>query len=277
MNMLNAVRRRPLASAAVTLLVALIAAALLAGVVAPYDPLAQDPPHRLQGPSWSYPFGTDTFGRDVFSRVLYGARSSLYIAFAAAAIAGSVGLLLGLASGYLAGTFDLLLQRLVDALLSFPPLLIGLLVVVALGHSATSIMLALALALAPQTVRLARSRVLALKQERHVAAARVLGAGGPRIVLCHILPHLTSPLLAQVTTFVGIALVAEASLSYLGLGVPPPAPAWGRMIHEGSRQFLEAAPWLTIFPGLAMAATLLSVTILGDTLRDLLDPHLQDA
>jgi peptide/nickel transport system permease protein len=250
--------------------------AALAGVIAPHDPLAQDIPNRLKPPGGQALFGTDNFGRDVFSRVLYGSRFSLYVA-GVSVLAGTIlGTLLGAASAYLGGWFDLVVQRVVDVFLGFPMLVLALVMVVALGGSANTMVIALAVALTPQVARLSRARALSVKEEPYVTAARAAGANPARVVLKHILPHSLGPVLAYATGWVGTALVAESALAYLGLGVPPPYPSWGGMLHEG-RQYLEIAPWLMIFPGAALAATVLTTALLGDALRDIMDPRLSSA
>lgn len=274
------VRAEPLGAAAGLALVIIVLAALGADLIAGRDPILQDPPNRLRPPSLDYLFGTDGFGRDVFSRVVHAARASLYLAFIAVALGAGLGFAIGLASAYAGGKVDTIIQRVADVLLGFPFLVLALVMVVALGASVNTIAIAIALSLAPQVARLTRSRVLVVKTETYVLAAWALGAGPLRLLWRHILPNSWGPVLAYATGYFGTALVAEATLSFLGLGVPPPDPSWGRMLQEGARQHLEVAPWLTLFPGAALAASAFSFSLLGDALRDVLDPrslHVLDA
>ena len=266
-------RARPLAALAVAALILLATAALLADVVATHDPLAQDVAQRLRPPGLDHYFGTDGFGRDVFSRVVYGARASLFVGFLAVGMAAVAGISVGVSSAYWGGKLDLLVQRVVDLLLGFPLLVLALIMVVALGPSSIWIAIAVGLALAPQVARLSRASALSIKIETYVEAERVVGASPWRIIWSHLLPNSFPPVLAQLTGYFGVAVVAETALSFLGLGVPPPYPSWGRMLQEGVRQYFEAAPWATVFPGLALSVTVLSSALLGDAVRDLLDPR----
>ena len=266
-------RARPLAALAVAALVLLATVALLADVVATHDPLAQDVAQRLRPPGLDHYFGTDGFGRDVFSRVVHGARASLFVGFLAVSMAAVAGICVGVSSAYWGGKLDLLVQRVVDVLLGFPLLVLALIMVVALGPSSTSVAIAVSLALAPQVARLSRASALSIKIETYMEAARVVGASPWRIIWRHLLPNSFPPILAQVTGYFGVAVVAETALSFLGLGVPPPDPSWGRMLQEGVRQYFEVAPWATVFPGLALSVTVLSSALLGDAVRDLLDPR----
>jgi len=272
---LRRLRRHPAGLVAALVLALFVTAALLAPALAPYDPLAHDLTVRLRAPHAAHPMGTDAFGRDVLSRVLYGARASLGTALAGVALATLLGTLLGTLSGYAGGRIDLVAQRVVDALLAFPALVLALLLVAALRPSPTLVVAAVTLALAPQIARFARARCLEVASLEHVLAARALGAGNTRIVLRHVLPHVTPATIVLATGYVGTALVLEAALSYLGLGLPPPTPAWGRMIQEGAHLYLETAPWLTVFPGLALGVVTLAATVLGDALRDAADPRAQ--
>ncbi len=242
-----------------------LAAALLAGVLAPADPLAQDTARRLEAPSADYLLGSDNFGRDVLSRVLHGTRTALAVAVGGVATGAVVGAAVGLATAYRGGWLDLTVQRVVDALLGFPLLALAVVVVASLGVSTLSVAAAIALALAPQAARLARSSALSVRASGHVAAAVTIGAGPLRVLLRHVLPHSLTPVLVYATGFVATALAAEAALSYLGLGAPPPTPSWGGMLNEG-REFLETAPWLTLAPAAALAATAAAFALLGDAL-----------
>lgn len=265
----------PLGFAGGMLLLVMCSLAILAPLIAPYDPLAQDIPNKLAAPSSQFWFGADNFGRDVLSRVLYGARISLYVGFAAVGLATVVGMLIGVASGYLGGLVDLVIQRVVDMLLGFPGLILAMVMVVAIGASLNNVVLAIAVVFAPRVIRLARSSALSIKEEPYVLAALSIGASHTRIMLRHILPNALAPVFVLSTGYLGTAIVVEASLSYLGLGVPPPNPSWGNMIYAGSRGNLEAAPWLSVFPGLALAFVVFSFSFLGDALRDAFDPRLR--
>ena len=266
-------RTRPLAMLAMAALLVLVMVALLADVVATHDPLAQDVAQRLRPPGPDHFFGTDGFGRDIFSRVVHGTRASLLVGIIAISLGSVAGISIGIVSAYWGGKVDVLAQRGVDILLGFPPLVMALIMVVALGPSTGSVSIAIAVALVPQVARVSRASALSIKGETYIEAARVIGASSYRIVWRHLLPNSFSPILAQVTGYFGTAIVAEAALSFLGLGVPPPFPSWGRMLNEGARQYFEAAPWATIFPGLALSATVLSAALLGDAIRDVLDPR----
>ena len=268
-------RHYPLGFAGGALLVVMGIAAILAPLIAPHDPLIQDIPNRLNAPSSQYWLGTDNFGRDVLSRTLYGARISLYVGFASVGLATVVGMLIGVASGYLGGLVDLLIQRVVDMLLGFPGLILAMVMVVAIGASLNNVVFAIAVVFSPRVVRLARSSALSIKEEPYVLAAQSIGASHIRIMLRHILPNALAPVFVLATGYLGTAIVVEASLSYLGLGVPPPDPSWGNMIFAGSRGNLEAAPWLSVFPGLALALVVFSFSFLGDALRDAFDPRLR--
>ncbi len=249
-----------------------IACAVGAEVIAPHDPLAHDPQNRFVPPGASFIMGTDNFGRDVFSRVVYGARASLGVGVLSVAIAALLGTALGTASAFAGGRVDLVGQRLTDTLTAFPAIVTALVLVAAFGPSVRMVMIAVVVAFTPQVTRLARARCLEVKEQAYVEAARSVGASGVRIMLRHILPNTAGSVLVLATGYVGQALVLEAALSYLGFGVPPPEPSWGRMIFEGARLYLETAPWLTLFPGLALSLVALSFALLGEALRDTLDP-----
>ena len=257
---------------ALVLIVVTIAAAF-PDLLTSVGPLDQDVPNRLRGPGTPFLFGTDGSGRDVFSRVVHGARVSLYVGVAAVAISAVAGTGLGITSAAIGGKLDLILQRFVDAILGIPFLLLAVVVVVSLGSSVNAVVMALAFAYTPQVARLARATAMSVMAEPYVLAARLEGASIRRVMVRHLLPNTYSPVLAQATGFFGSALVAEAGLSFLGLGVPPPDPSWGRMIQEGSRLYLEVAPWLTIIPGMVLTVTVLAFLFVADALRDLLDPR----
>lgn len=254
------------------ILIVVIFLAIFADLLPLQDPLKQDAISRLLPPGDEYLMGTDNFGRDVFSRIVYGARSSLYIAVTSVALGTLLGTLFGTISAYRGGWIDLVIQRVTDTLLGFPILVLAIIVVVALGPSAHTVMAAITIGVIPQMARLARSRSLSVKEEAFIMTARAMGVSSPRIILKHVLPYTFSPILTYATGFIGIALIAESALHFLGLGVPPPHPSWGGMLQEG-RAYLEVAPWLAIFPGIVLSITVFSFVFLGDALRDLLDPR----
>ncbi|MBI4313152.1 MAG: ABC transporter permease [Chloroflexi bacterium] len=266
-------KARPLALSCTAVLLVMATAALLADFVAPRDPLAQDIAGRLLPPGNDHLFGTDGFGRDVFSRVVHGARASLFVSALAVGMAAAAGICSGMFSAYWGGKLDLLLQRAVDVLLGLPYLVLAIIMVVALGPSWVSVAFAIALALAPQIARLSRASALSTREEPYVDAARAMGASSFHTIWKHVLPNSLPPVLAQVSGYFGTAVAAETALSFLALGIPPPYPAWGRMLQEGVRQYFEAAPWATVFPGLALSATVAGAALLGEEIRDLLDPR----
>jgi len=256
-----------------TLLAATVGLVLMGYLWLPADPLALGE-ERFSPPSPSHPLGTDWFGRDVLARVLVGGRTSLGTALAAVALGAAVGTFFGGLAGYHGGILDELLMRGVDFLLAFPPLLLALFLAVLLGPGPWGIVIAIGAFNVPYFARLTRGSLLSLREREFVLAARAVGAGDPRILLRHILPHLSSPLLVQVTVSLGTALLAEAAFSYLGLGTPPPTPSWGRMLKE-AQSYFGLSPWPALFPGLFLSLTVLGLNLLGNGLRDLLDPRLR--
>jgi peptide/nickel transport system permease protein len=250
----------------------LCSAALLAPWVAPQDPLAMDMARRLQGPSAAHLLGTDEFGRDLLSRLLWGARLSLVVGAASVGIAVVLGATLGLLSGFFGGWVDLLIMRVVDVFLAFPAILLALTFVAALGPNERNVTIALGLIFWTTYARLVRASTLALRQEEYVLAARVLGAGPIRILLRHVLPNLLGPVIVVGTLGLGVAITSEAALSFLGLGAQPPTPSWGATLTFGL-QYLRQDPWLSTATGLVIMLTVLGFNVLGDGLRDLLDPR----
>lgn len=249
--------------------------AVLAPYLAPHDPLKQDYSALMRPPGPSHPFGTDALGRDVLSRVVYGARVSLLAGLISVGIALSVGLPVGLLTGYYRGFWDeYVVMRVVDGLQAFPFLILALAVAAALGPGFTNAMVAIGLGYTPAFVRIVRGAVLVVREQDYVQAARAAGATSGRILLRHVLPNCLAPVLVQTTLAVASAIIAEAGLSYLGLGVQPPAPSWGSALRE-AQGYLTMAPWMAIWPGLAIFATVLSLNLLGDALRDALDPRLR--
>jgi peptide/nickel transport system permease protein len=278
--LLRLARSKPLGTASALILGALALIAILAPVVAPYDPYEfnlteQGLPVRLQSPSAQFPFGTDTLGRDVLSRIIYGALVTLVVGFLSVAIGISGGTIIGLASGYWQGKTDQVLQRIVDTFMAFPGIILALAVVAVLGQSLINIILGIGLVIAPGASRVVRGAALAVKQNVYIDAARSIGASDLRIAARHVLPNVFAPIIILASVWIGNAIVTEASLSFLGLGTPPPTPTWGGMLAGEGRWNLENAPYLAIFPGLAISITVLAFNMLGDALRDVLDPRLR--
>jgi peptide/nickel transport system permease protein len=266
------IRTDPVALVALIYLVVSVLAVIAAPLLTPYDPLAMSPEQQFLPPSRDHPAGTDLFGRDVATRVLYGGRLSLAIGALAVLIAALPGTALGLLAGYYGRRVDRVISWLVDVMLSFPSILLALTIVAALGSSAGNVAVAVGIANIPNYARLARGQVLSVRRRPYVRAAVAIGCTNFRILLRHILPNILGPMLVLATLDVGWAILNTSALSFLGLGVQPPAPEWGAMLNEG-RGYLRDAPWVTIAPGLAIALTVLAVNLLGDFLRDALDPR----
>lgn len=251
-----------------------VTAALLAPVVAPADPAKPDFANLLQPPSRAHLLGTDDLGRDILSRVIYGARTSLLAGCVSVGLAVAIGLPLGLVSGYYRGPLDNFLMRLTDALLSFPFLVLALAIAAVLGTGLAKAMIAIGIVFTPGFIRLARGQVLSERERTYVEAARALGARDGRILWGHILPNTLSPVLVQASLAMAAAITAEATLSFLGLGTQPPTPSWGSMLNI-AQAYLGRAPWLALWPGLAIFLTVLSLNLVGDGLREVLDPRLR--
>lgn len=274
-RVLRFVRKKPLAAAAAATLLVLIAVALAASLVATHDPYSFAAPERLQGPSADHFFGTDEFGRDLFSRVIYGAQVSLKVGFITVLFSTVVGSAIGIASGYFGGWLDAVIQRLVDMLMAFPAVVLALAIVAARGQGVTNVIIALAVVQTPGLIRVVRSNVLTLKERPFIEASRVIGATPARIMAVHLLPNVTPSIIVLATAGLGGAILAEATLSFLGLGTPPPQPSWGGMLSGSARRYATDAPWLVIFPGIALSLSIYSFNLLGDGLRDMLDPRLR--
>lgn len=267
LRMVRRFRRQKAPMVAFVFLLVFVAAIVAAPVLATHDPLEQDLLGTLQPPSGDHWFGTDNLGRDVFSRALYGGRISLLGAGQALLVGLVIGVPLGLLSGYLAGKTDLLVMRLTDALMSFPPLIMMLAIVAALGPNLTNAMIALGVVFAPRFIRLVRGVVLELREEPYIEAAKSIGVSTPSILVRHILPNALPPLIVQISLATGFAILAEASLSFLGLGVQPPEASWGSMLEQGF-SFINQSPTMIVFPGVAIAVTVLSFNVIGDGLRE---------
>jgi peptide/nickel transport system permease protein len=265
--------RNRLAVSGFALLAVVLAAALFAGLLAPDDPLSMTVIDRMKSPSLRHLMGTDDFGRDIFSRVLYGARISLQVGVAVMLFTVAVGVLFGLLSGYFP-RLDGPIMRVMDAMMAFPAILFGIAIMAVLGPKTINVVIALSVVYAPRTVRIVRASVLATKQLDYVEAVRAQAAGHLRILFRHILPNCMSPLVVQATFNFAYAVLAEASLSFVGAGAPPPTPSWGNILSEG-RVYMQNAPWITIFPGVAIAITVLGLNLAGDGLRDVLDPRMK--
>lgn len=264
-------RRDKMAVAGVVFVILLMLVAIFAPHLAPYDPAEQHIIYRLRGPSDMFKLGTDEFGRDVLSRLIYGSRASLVVGLASVLAAGVVGTAIGGVSGFIGGRFDQIVSSIVNILMSFPSLLLGLIVVVVLGPGTENVIIAVALSLLPNFIRLARGPVLALREREFIVACRAMGASTTRIVLLHVLPNILGPISVMSTLWIATAIRTEASLSFLGLGVQPPWPSWGNMIKSGVDNILSN-PWLAVYSGLAITVTVLAFNVIGDGLRDALDP-----
>lgn len=272
----KALHEQPLGVFGFALVLTICLLALLAPQIAPFDPL------DIAGPSFTTPgvthwFGTDELGRDVFSRVLFGARVSVVVGFFAIVIGCGVGTLLGVFSAFEGGAIDLLLQRLIDAMMAFPSLVLALSVVAALGASEQNVILAIGWALIPGQTRVARSATLAVKNEVYIESARAIGAGNFYIMLRQVLPNIIAPLTVVATAAFGGAIVAEAGLSFVGLGIPLPDPSWGNMMSGPARTYITRAPWMAFFPGLFLSLLVFGINMVGDSLRDVVDPRLRRA
>jgi peptide/nickel transport system permease protein len=253
----------------------MIVATIFADVLSPYDPEAADFMHMLTPPNADYWLGTDMFGRDILTRIIYGARTALFVGFTAAFIGATAGLILGVASAYFGGLFDLIFQRIVDVIMAFPLIVLALAVVATLGAGTENVIIAITIPFIPQCARVVRSSALAIREIPYVDAARALGFSHTRIIMRHMVPNVMAPYLIMLTTFVGQAILLEASLSYLGMGVQEPTPAWGLMLQGGAEEYAESAPWVPIFPGLAITIAVFGFNLFGDGLRDVLDPRLR--
>jgi peptide/nickel transport system permease protein len=269
---LRRLRRNRAALAGLIVFSLIVVMALAAPILAPYPPNELNPVDSLQPPSPWYWFGTDSFGRDTLSRVIWGARISVQVGFVAVTISVVGGAILGLFSGYHRGWVDLLVSRLTDVMLAFPGILLALVIIAVLGRNLTSAMIAVGVSAMPGYIRVVRGSVLSAREHDYVLAAQVIGCGSNRILLRHILPNVIAPVIVLATLGIPNAIIAGASLSFLGLGVQPPTADWGEMLSSG-RNYFALAPWLSIFPGLALVVTVLAINLFGDGLRDALDPR----
>jgi len=266
--------RNRVAMAGLILLVLMAGASLLAPYLAPFDPDEVDILHQLEGPSGAHILGTDLFGRDIFSRILYGGRITLVVGLISVGIAASIGIVLGLVAGYYGGALDSVIMRFIDVLLAFPRILLALSIVGMLGPGLFNVMVSVGIAGITGYARLVRGSVLSARENVYVEAATVVGCPHPLILFRHILPNIIGPVIVLATLDVASAILSASSLSFLGLGIQPPTAEWGAMLNEG-RNYLRNAPWITLFPGLAIMISVLSINMLGDGLRDALDPRMK--
>lgn len=268
-------RSSPLGTAAAVALLLIFAIGALANVVSPYDPLAANFAATRREPSAQYLLGTDYLGRDVLSRIFYGARISLLVAVTSVLLGDAIGFIWGVTSGYLGRRFDMLSQRLLDIMLSFPGLILAILLMAALGARLETVIVAIAVSRVPLSTRVIRSVVLSVKEFAYVEAARCIGATSPRIMLRHIAPQCVAPMLVILSANLGTAIFAESALAFLGIGVPEPTPTWGRMLGGVLSEAFRPPWWLIVFPGLAITLTIMAANLVGDALRDILDPRLK--
>ena len=268
-------RKQPLAAFGGLLVAIMLTMALVPGLLAPYNPEINNFPDMLRPPDATYWLGTDQFGRDLLSRIIYGARTALFIGFTAAFVGATTGLVLGVTSAFLGGRVDLIIQRVIDVLIAFPTIIIALTVVAVFGSQLHHVIIAICIPFVPDAARIVRSSALALRKIPYVDAAKALGFSNARIILRHMVPNVLAPYLIILTANIGQAILLEASLSYLGLGVQEPTAAWGLMLQGGAEEYVESAPWVAIFPGLAIAVTVFGFNLFGDGVRDALDPRLR--
>ncbi len=269
------IRQYPLGAAGLAVVVVMILMAVFADFITVYDPELNAFEDMLLPPGEQYFLGTDQFGRDVLTRIIFGARTALLVGFTAASVGALAGLVLGVTSAYFGGLFDLLFQRVMDVFMAFPLIIMAMAIVSIFGPGLENVIIAITLTFIPQCARVVRSNALAIRETPYVDAARALGFSHARIILCHMVPNVMAPFLIMFSTFVGHAILLEASLSYLGLGVNEPTPAWGLMLQGGAEEYAESAPWMAIWPGIAISLAVFGFNLFGDALRDAFDPKLR--
>lgn len=267
--------QQPLGAFGAAVLIFAVVVAVLAPMLAPHSPTAIEVAEKFTPPFGKQILGTDELGRDVLSRLIFGARISMSVSLLSVGIAISAGTLIGIFSAYSGGKTDLAIQRLVDTMMAFPAIIMALALMAALGASQTNVIVALVVILLPGAVRVVRSQVLSIKEQDYTLAARAIGAGSTRIMLRHILPNVMATYIVLSTITLGYAIVVEASLSFLGVGIPPDIASWGGMLNLGATTYIDVSPWLSVFPGITIAVIVFSVNLLGDSLRDILDPRLR--
>jgi peptide/nickel transport system permease protein len=268
-------RRRPLGAIGAVIVIVMLVVGIAAPLIAPYDPLAVDFGAMLTPPSAKHWLGTDSFGRDVLSRLIFGSQTALLVGFGAALVGATAGAILGVGSAYFGGRIDLYLQRLMDIFLSFPLIILALAIVVILGNTLPNVIMAITIPMVPRCALVIRASALSIREMPYVDAARAAGFGHARIILRHMLPNVMAPYLIMTTAFLGQAILLEASLSFLGLGVQEPTASWGLMLRGAAVDFAETAPWMAVFPGLAISLAVFAFNLFGDSLRDALDPKLR--
>jgi peptide/nickel transport system permease protein len=269
------IRTKPLGAGGALIILAMLLVAASADALAPYDPYLGDYGLQFAAPSTAHWLGTDEFGRDVMSRIMHGARIALFVGFTASFAGCTIGALLGVISAYAGGKVDLLLERVMDMLLAFPQLILALAIASVLGPAVQNVVIAIAIPIIPRAARVVRSAALSVKENQYIEAVQALGAFRTRIVLLHILPNVMAPYIIMLTAQLGGAILAEASLSYLGLGTAEPTPSWGLMLSGSAPLYAEKAPWIAVFPGIAISLGVFGFNLFGDSLRDALDPKLR--
>ena len=274
-EVLKFVRTKPLGAGGALIILGMMLVALFAEVLAPYDPYRGDYGLQFARPSVDHWFGTDEFGRDVLSRVMYGARIALFVGFVASFAGCTLGGLLGVVSAYWGGKVDLILERLMDVLLAFPQLILALAIASILGPAVQNVVVAVAIPIIPRAARVVRATALSVKENPYVEAVQALGALRRRVVLRHIVPNVMAPYIIMLTAQLGGAILTEAALSYLGLGTAEPTPSWGLMLSGSAPSYAEKAPWIALFPGIAISLGVFGFNLFGDSLRDALDPKLR--
>jgi peptide/nickel transport system permease protein len=268
-------RRNPLGAAGGAVIIVMVVVAAFADFIAPYNPVANAFDRMHEPPSLENWLGTDQYGRDVFSRIIYGARTALLVGFASSFVGATLGLVLGVASAYFGGKIDLIFQRILDVFMAFPLIILALSVIAIFGTGAENVIIAITIPFIPRCARVVRSSALAIRELPYIDAARANGFSHARIILRHMVPNVMAPFLIMITAFVGQAILLEASLSYLGLGVQEPTPAWGLMLQGGAEEYAESAPWIAIFPGIAISLAVFGFSLFGDAVRDEFDPRLR--
>ncbi|PYN17364.1 MAG: ABC transporter permease [Candidatus Rokuibacteriota bacterium] len=269
------IRTKPLGAAGALIILGMMGLAFFAGALAPYDPYVGDYGQQFVRPSAEHWFGTDEFGRDVLSRIMFGARIALFVGFTASFFGCTIGALLGVISAFWGGRVDLLLERLMDILLAFPQLILALAIASILGPAVQNVVIAISIPVIPRVARVVRSAALSVKEHVYVEAVQALGASRRRVILQHIIPNVMAPYIIMVTAQLGAAILAEAALSYLGLGAAEPTPSWGLMLSGSAPSYAEKAPWIALFPGIAISLGVFGFNLFGDSLRDALDPKLR--
>ncbi|MGD8809854.1 MAG: ABC transporter permease [Gammaproteobacteria bacterium] len=268
-------KKNPLGVFGAAVVIIMVVCAVFAPWLTPYNPESNSFEYMLVPPSADFWLGTDQFGRDLLTRIIYGARTALFVGFIAAVVGASIGLILGVGSAYFGGKVDLIFQRIMDVFMAFPLIIMALAIVAIFGTGTQNVIIAITIPFIPRCARVVRSNALAIREIPYVDAARAMGFSHIRIIIRHMAPNVMAPFLIMVTAFVGQAILTEASLSYLGLGVQEPTPAWGLMLQGGAEEYVESAPWVAVFPGLAITLAVFGFNLFGDAVRDTLDPRLR--